>query len=628
MSVQRTFRDVAKPKIAVHTNSLVGGVLPLGEATMFLFSNNAVSAAITSLSGHEYLINGQPLYFVNSHPSMALQFTIGAFSHSIPAGYGETLYFDEANTSFRRFDKSEVKGLRDSIAANVTAISNEATARTNEDLTFVKLDGSRALTGNLDLNSNKVLNLANGVGSSDAINKGQLDTAYASLEAMISANASSLSWRSPVDIVTARPLADVPVNGEALADQSGKLFGDDEAPTVHTTANIAVDTVVLFAKAGQEPKLMVVRDNLGTKRWYDHTETDPALKLNRQLAAGDTFIVKSDLIDSPDSAEGSAMYHIVAGTPKTAIKIGDLDWDQATGITISGSYIRGAGDQTIVQGDSVELALQKLDGNIEKNKTDAATALSTAIATEVSDRNTAISTAIAQEVLDRNAAITSSQNTQDSKLASTSAGEGAALVGINDALSIISATTVEGALQENRQKIDQNEADITGLQADVSLNTTNIANNASDIAQVGADLAQLESDLASTAAAKGASMIGIEDVAGNFAGSTVEDALAELDQKVDSLNLVNMRRGLHEAAATGATSLDLTTSFKDIVGVGGVVQDLSAATYLNAFVIRDGAVLIGGVGYTISGTTLTLTAAGGGELLVGEIVEVRIVEIA
>lgn len=628
MSVQRTFRDVAKPKVKSLTASLVGGVLPLDEATMFFFSNSAVSAPVTSLSGHEYLIDGQPVYVVNAHPSTALAINIGSFSHSIPAGYGETLFFDEANTSFKSFEKSEIKGVRDNVAANAAAISAEASARAAEDLTFVKLDGSRAMSGNLNLNSNFINNLPNATGANHAVNKGQLDSAVASLEAQISANATSLAWRTPVDIVTAMPSNSVPANAELVADQAGKLFGDDEGASVFTLANIALDSTVLFAKSGQEPKLMVVREYLGQKRWYDHTETDPSLKLPRQVAAGDTFIVSFDLIDSPDSAEGKSLYHIVAGSPKTAIKIGDLDWEQATGITISATYTRGPGAQTVVQGDSVEQALQKLDGNTEKVKIDAAAALVAAIAQEVTDRNAAIASAIATEVTNRNNAITSSQATQDAKLASTSAAEGAALVGINDALGIISATTVEGALQENRTKINQNESDITALQSDVSLNTTNIATNTSDIAQLFADLAQLEADLASTASNKGASMIGIQDAAGNFTATTVEGALAELDDKVDNLNLVELRRGLHEAASTGATTLDLTTSFKDVVGVGGVVQDLSMATYLSATVVRDGAQLIGGVGYTISGTTLTLTAAGGGELLAGEIVEVRIVEVS
>ena len=48
---------------------------------------------------------------------------------------------------------------------------------------------------------------------------------------------------------------------------------------------------------------------------------------------------------------------------------------------------------------------------------------------------------------------------------------------------------------------------------------------------------------------------------------------------------------------------------------------------MNAMVNRDGAMLIGGVGYTISGSTITFTAAGGGELIAGEVLEIKINEI-
>jgi hypothetical protein len=55
------------------------------------------------------------------------------------------------------------------------ALTAETTARTNEDLTFLKLNGLRAMEGSLDLGSHKVVNLSNGVDAADAVNKSQLD---------------------------------------------------------------------------------------------------------------------------------------------------------------------------------------------------------------------------------------------------------------------------------------------------------------------------------------------------------------------------------------------------------------------------------------------------------------------
>lgn len=632
MTIQTTFRSVAKPKVKVLSSALAGGQLPLDQATVFIFSGSAVGT-VSSLLAHEYLIDGQPLTIVNAHPTTALTITVGSFSKVIPAGYGSVLYFDEANASFYPNRKNaDLKVIEDNIAANAVAISNEAIARGNEDLTFVKLDGSRALTGNLDVNGNFFVNVPEATAGDHAVQKAQLDAIVASLEAAISASSTSLEWRSKVGVISEFTSGTIPANGDALVDSNfgagvNRLFEDDAAPTVFTVANFPVDKTVVFLKTGSEPKKMVCRDVLGTKRWYDQTEVNASLKLDRQITAGDTFVVEYDLLDLEDAQETQAIYHILAGTPKTALKIADLDWELATGISLAAGYSRGNGGATVVQGDTLQAAVSKLDGNIEKNKTDAANALSTAIATEVSDRDSAISVSIAQEVLDRNSAITSSQSTQDAKFSSVAVNEGASLVGVHDADALYAATTVEGALREARQRINTSEADIVALETDVANHTTSIAQNVADIAGVVADLAQHAADQASTSVGLGASLVGIHDAAGNFIAADVEGALAELDDKVDNLNLVNLDRGLHEVSSTGATSLNLSTNFVDQL-VGGVVQDLSGASYLNAFVNRDGAMLIGGVGYTISGSTISFTAAGGGELIAGEVIEIRIIDIS
>lgn len=631
MTIQTTFRSVAKPKVKVLSSALAGGQLPLDQSTLFIFSGSAVGT-VSSLLAHEYLIDAQPLTFVNAHPTTSLTITVGSYSKVIPAGYGSVLYFDEANASFYADRKdANLKIVEDNVAANALAITAEATARTNEDLTFVKLNGSRSLTGNLNLDENFLINVPAATAGDHAVQKAQLDGIVAALEAAISASSTSLEWKAKAHVITKFTSGSAPANGDALVDSNfgagvNRLFEDDAAPNVFTVANFPADKTAVFLKTGSEPKKMVCRDVLGTKRWYDQTEVNAALKLDYQINAGDTFIVDNDLLDLDDAQETQAIYHIEAGTPKTALKIADLDWELASGISLAAGYARGAGDATVVQGDSVQLAVAKLDGNIEKNKTDASAALSAAIATEVSDRNSAISTAIATEVSDRNAAIATSQGTQDSKLASVAVNEGASLVGIHDSSAIYTATTVEGALREAREHINIAEADIVSLESDVANHTTQISQHTVDIADLVADLAQHAADQSSTSVSKGASLVGIHDAAGEFTATNVEGALVELKSALSNLNLVNLDRGLHEVASTGATSLNLSTNFVDQL-VGGVVQDLSAANYVNAFVNRDGAMLIGSVGYTISGSVITFTAAGGGELIAGEVIEIRIIDI-
>lgn len=62
----------------------------------------------------------------------------------------------------------------------VSASAAIATSKLADGAEFVKRDGSVALTGNLDANSNKLTNVADGTNSGDAVNKGQLDAAIAS----------------------------------------------------------------------------------------------------------------------------------------------------------------------------------------------------------------------------------------------------------------------------------------------------------------------------------------------------------------------------------------------------------------------------------------------------------------
>ena len=142
-----------------------------------------------------------------------------------------------------------------------------------------------------------------------------------------------------------------------------------------------------------------------------------------------------------------------------------------------------------------------------------------------------------------------------SELGSTSANFGAALLGINDALSIITATTVEGALAELSQRllgIFANAAAIatvaSNIRTDGALAVASDTSytwefcaastkGASDWVIVPSDTPATGrwlrtslsiGDLSSVAANYGASRIGIHDAAGNYSSTNVEDALAEV----------------------------------------------------------------------------------------------------
>lgn len=77
------------------------------------------------------------------------------------------------------------------------------------------------------------------------------------------------------------------------------------------------------------------------------------------ITDNDTFVVQNHLPDSPAAQEGQAILHFPSASG-AAVKIGDVNWDIATGINISGGYTPGSGNVT--SSDSVESAIQKVDG--------------------------------------------------------------------------------------------------------------------------------------------------------------------------------------------------------------------------------------------------------------------------
>jgi len=77
------------------------------------------------------------------------------------------------------------------------------------------------------------------------------------------------------------------------------------------------------------------------------------------LADGDTFVVQNYLPDSPAAQEGQALVHFPSASA-AGVKVGDVNWDIATGINLSSGYAASAGNVT--NSDTVESAISKLDG--------------------------------------------------------------------------------------------------------------------------------------------------------------------------------------------------------------------------------------------------------------------------
>lgn len=163
-------------------------------------------------------------------------------------------------------------------------------------------------------------------------------------------------------------------------------------------------------------------------------------------------------------------------------------------------------------------------------------------------------------------------------LASVANGEGASLVGIEDAGSFYTGTNVEAALAE----LDALLGSDSSTAHDFSENNVLADNDAVYAALEKLDLRH--GDLASTANAEGASLIGVEDSAGSFTATDVEGVLAELQT-----NIQNSAAGVNaKDAARLATTGDLGASYAAGGGAGGTGQFTSAPTTIDGVSIAQG----------------------------------------
>lgn len=153
----------------------------------------------------------------------------------------------------------------------------------------------------------------------------------------------ALSWRSEKVVALTGDTA--PISGGTI-DLSTAPFSDDDAPTL-AGSDFVVGDYVLFAN-----KLMKVTVIGGTGDTLTFVDaTDP-------IANNDMFIVRNYLPDSPNAQEKQA---VVLYNGTSFIKVSDFNWDIADGINLTSGY--AAGNGSISSADTVNSAIQKLDGN-------------------------------------------------------------------------------------------------------------------------------------------------------------------------------------------------------------------------------------------------------------------------
>lgn len=155
---------------------------------------------------------------------------------------------------------------------------------------------------------------------------------------------TSINWRPELIRVltsTAAPIEGGTVDLSALTDDNGSLTG----------ADFAVGEYIAFGSGGTEVlgKITNIATNVATISYIGFDV----------LADNDMMLVRKYL---PDAA-GQENSALVFFNGTDYVKVSDFDWSLATGINLSSSYAASTGD--VLANDTVEVAIQKIDGNVD-----------------------------------------------------------------------------------------------------------------------------------------------------------------------------------------------------------------------------------------------------------------------
>jgi predicted nucleic acid-binding Zn-ribbon protein len=319
------------------------------------------------------------------------------------------------------------------------AITAEANTRAAEDLTFVKLDGSRAMTGSLSFGgTKKIVQLSNGQDPLDAVNKSQLDAVNTSLTNSINAE------------ISARTSADTALSNRLVvleADPVTKAYVDTADANLQTQLNNAVSTIntsitslqqqdqTLAASIQTEQTARISADNALSGRIDSEAATrlSQDTALSQRIAVLETDPVTKTYVDTQDT--------ILQG------QITALDTRVTTEITRVDGSISALSQTVTTNYNNQQTTNQSLQTQITQEVSDR-TALAARVTTAESDIN-ALEQNMSTAQSDINAlevrATTSESNIQQLQTNVTSlqtqvAGNLASITSINNELNVIDTT--------------------------------------------------------------------------------------------------------------------------------------------------------------------------------------------
>jgi len=334
---------------------------------------------------------------------------------------------------------------------------------------YIKADGLRAFTGDQSHGGFKITSLAAGVADTDAVNVGQLTNAV-----------NGIDWKESARVASTGPLtvasAPAAIDGVTLVNGDRVLLKDQ--------ASLPENGIYIFNGSGsaltrsldadedsEVSAMMTVGIEEGTAnadRVYTVTSNDP-------LTVGTSDIV-------------FGLLPVNTFTGGNGIDI--------TGTVISVDLLAGGG----LKFSGIELAVEPADfagvGLIDDGADNLA--------------------------IDWSVTFNDAKAVKAEDINSVANGEGASIVGVEDASGYYAGTDMEAVTNEL-------EAQIGGLTS----STFGFAENnvLADDDSIYPALEKLDlkfGDLANTANGEGASLVGVEDAAGNFVSTDVEGALAEL----------------------------------------------------------------------------------------------------
>lgn len=409
------------------------------------------------------------------------------------------------------------------------------------------------------MGSNKLTNLADGVSSSDAVNKGQLDAAV-----------NGLSWKSPVRVATSTntTLSTPGANVDGVAMSSGDrvLLTGQTAPAENgiwewNGAASAMTRPADFDGAGEADSAACFIAE-GTSADEAYTQTTESVTIDTTSQTWVQFTGAGSITAGTGMSKTGSTLNVGDAGKGVQANADDLEIDASEIAATSGGLKQNATNSWQLEVEPADFAGEGLvDDGSDNMAIDWSTLFNDAKAVKASDLN------------------------------STATGKGASIIGIEDSGALITATDVEGALAENRTAIDALED-----------NTITGGNGITSTGTVGADDQAISVDLKTSGGLKiDTGQIAAEPA--DFAGSGLEDDGSDnLQINVDSTNSTTKINGSSELESLKQIVEVLTLSAGDITAEAVTLSQTPNGNQVSVSV--DGIVQEEGVDYSISGTSL------------------------